>query len=252
MPITYRENDLPLIGATTAQHIAKEIEKFSSYYKGDDESELIAIAKQFFENQHTIDVGTNFEKKFDLVEKLLTDVKVEDQNFKHPDNVVSDVDKVTLAVFEKRYSAEHTFGSGGKFECSYKPLCQAWKTYTALAELKKVDVKALNGDYKDPWDEIENVDFKYIHYTDQEKNEKVQHVLTGLQSEDPGSVRDVYVNEDLKISDKLRKLTYQGNNYSAWKQEIDKSKESYCNQLWQKSLLETCESHIKRLQALTY
>jgi hypothetical protein len=118
--------------------------------------------------------------------------------------------------------------------------------------LKKVDVKALNGDYKDPWDEIENVDFKYIHYTDQEKNEKVQHVLTGLQSEDPGSVRDVYVNEDLKISDKLRKLTYQGNNYSAWKQEIDKSKESYCNQLWQKSLLETCESHIKRLQALTY
>ena len=33
------------------------------------------------------------------------------------------------------------------------------------------------------------------------KNEKVQHVLSGLQSDDPGAVRDVYVNEDLKISD---------------------------------------------------
>ena len=99
----------------------------------------------------------------------MTDVKVEDQNFSHPDNVVPDIDKQTLDVFEKRYSAEHTFGKGGKFECSYKPLCQAWKTYIALAKLKDVDVKALNGDYKDPWDEIENVDFKYIHYTDEEE-----------------------------------------------------------------------------------
>jgi hypothetical protein len=77
-------------------------------------------------------------------------------------------------------------------------------------------------------------------------------VLSGLQSDDPGAVRDVYVNEDLKIGDKLRKLTYQGNNYSVWKQDIDQSKHSYCEQLWQKSLLATCESHIKRLQALTY
>ena len=103
MPITYRETDLPLIGATTAQDIAKELEKFSAYYKGDDESELIAIAKQFFENQHTIDVGTNFEKKFDLVEKLLTDVKVEARNFEHPDSKHQEVE---IDIYETRYSAE--------------------------------------------------------------------------------------------------------------------------------------------------
>jgi len=271
MPIHYKPDELPLIGAITAKDIRDEVIDLGSFYPEKDEVALVKAAERFFDLQFKVDVLSEDEPVFDKVEKLVTDIPRALREYAK--NIQDEGEDIF--IYPKTVNGENMgtqipgVADGASYETNYKPLAEAYTAYakdwnlkfSSLSEdstdenpqyvLNRAIVPLTATTYKDPWSEIENFEPLIKNYSNTEKNDKVNHVVEGLRT-NTQAVRDVYLDDCRKLMETLKKLEFQGNNVDAWSTNLEEVKAEYLIYLFEEALLVDCNAKLARLGAPIY
>ncbi len=265
MPIHYKPDELPLIGAITAKDIRDEVIDLGSFYPEADEVALVRAAERFFDLQFKVDVLSEDEPVFNKVEKLVTDIP---RSLREYDENIQ-ADDASILIYPKTVNGEKMGSSipgedGVVYQTKYKPLADAYAAYHADWNLKFSSLSDASTDenpeyklnraivpltastYRDPWSEIENFEPLIKNYSTQEKEDKVNHVVEGLRN-NTQAVRDVYLDDCRKLMSTLKKLEFQGNNVDAWSQNLEARKSRYLVYLFEEALLVDCKQKLDRL-----
>jgi len=249
MPYDYYDNDLPLVGAITSKDIAEEISSNSRFYPAADEQALINVAIEFFEKKHEVEQLSAYVTQFDQVEKLVTRIPKELREY---DEVNTTIEPVSITAYTTDIGGSKFGNDDDKIfehKTTYEPLIKNYTAYLQDWDIKMggIDsIKPLNGQFDDPWRDIDEFKPKTRNYSADEKNTMVEHVLNGLQS-DPRTARNQYVNDKRTLESDLGKLQYQVRKYPDWKKVLSDNKTKYHKYLFEKALCSDVESHIGRL-----
>lgn len=275
MPIHYRPDELPLIGAITAGDIRDEVKEIGEFYPEKDEVALIKAAVLSYDLDFKVDVLKEDEPVFDKVEKLLTEIPRALRDYQKEDNRS---DEATIIIYQKKVNdkllGNLILGTEGaaSYATTYKPLIEAFQAYESDWNLRfsslsvsgsgneGEDVSTVLGKplpplsavtYKDPWDEIDSFEPQIKCYTEAEKQEKIDYCIKGLR-DNTQPVRDSYLDKSRKLKQELKKLEFQANNVDAWTMELEKRKDEYLICLFEEALLLDCNSKLKRLAKKVY
>jgi len=264
MPNQYKPNELPLLGAITAEDIKSEISALRELYPEKDELALIRAVELYLDRKHAVDVLSGFEEQFDAIEHYATEIPRLIREYKNLcisgeefSNLTKDLPTTTtekgsfvvIHAYSLRIDAKTTLAQGNQRISNYKPLIIAYRDYRDSWNTKKAQEQypLLNVKFENPWEVLENYEYYTLNYTKEEKDEIIAEVLTGLQSDNPGKARDKYVNKLGELSTKFSKLDYQASMVNKWKNMIDLLKDDYLYLLFDQQAKTVCEEYTKKI-----
>lgn len=269
MPNKYRPNELPLIGAITAEDIKNEISALRELYPEKDELALIRAVELYLDRKHAVDVLSGLEKQFDAVEHYATEIPRLINQFNNlcisgsefsalakelPKKVLptyegGQIEKVVIYAYPLIIDARTTLSKDNEMYSNYKPLLVAYKDFRESWETKKGNKQfpLLSVKFDNPWEILDTHQYFILNYTKEEKDAIIAEVLSGLQSDNPGKARDEYVNKLAELSTKFSKLDYQASKYEDWRKRIDERKEEYLNLLFIQEAQNVCEDYSSKL-----
>jgi hypothetical protein len=261
MPNQYRPNELPLIGAITAEDIKNEISALRELYPEKDELALIRAVELYLDRKHAVDVLSGLEKQFDAVEHYATEIPKLIREFDNDcisgtefQNLASglpqdDAGKVIIYAYPLKIDAITTLAEGNQEKSNYKPLLVAYKDFRESWKTKKGNEQypLLSVKFENPWEVIESFEYYSLNYSKEEKDAIISDVLRGLQSDNPGKARDEYVNKLGELSEKFSKLDYQASMHNKWKVRIDEVKDFYLKLLFQQEAQLVCEEYTRKI-----
>lgn len=260
MPNQYRPNELPLIGAITAENIKNEISALRELYPSKDELALIRAVELYLDRKHAVDVLSSLEKQFDAVEHYATEIPrlirefdnlcISGSEFNALAQGLPQIDgNVIIYAYPLTIDSRTTLSTNNEMYSNYKPLLVAYKDFRESWETKKGNNQypLLSVKFENPWELLETYEYYILNYTKEEKDAIIADVLSGLQSDDPGKARDEYVNKLKELSTKFSKLDYQARMYEDWRKKIDQRKDIYLNLLFLQEAQNVCEDYTRKL-----
>jgi hypothetical protein len=261
MPNQYRPNELPLIGAITAEDIKNEISALRELYPEKDELALIRAVELYLDRKHAVDVLSGLEKQFDAVEHYATEIPRLIREFENScisgtefDNLASGLPqdqagKVIIYAYPLKIDAITTLAENNQEKSNYKPLLVAYKDFRESWRTKKGSehYPLLSVKFENPWEVIDSFEYYILNYSKDEKDAIISDVLSGLQSDNPGKARDEYVNKLGELSTKFSKLDYQASMHNKWKTTIDAVKDLYLKLLFQQQAQIVCEEYTQKI-----